>query len=64
MKLEALTLPDNEEVISLDMVDLDRVVFITGISEVGGWGSSRTIWEVEAYREFSVEVYIGVAYIM
>ena len=29
-------------------IDLDKVVVITGFTEVGPWGSSRTRWEMEA----------------
>ncbi|KIL87769.1 hypothetical protein FAVG1_08646 [Fusarium avenaceum] len=62
-------LPDYEEDIGplstlRGMVDLDRVVVITGISEVGPWGSSRTRWEMEACGEFSLEGCIEMAWIM
>nr|QGW56833.1 fatty acid synthase subunit alpha [Ogataea thermomethanolica (nom. inval.)] len=46
------------------MLDLERVVVITGFAEVGPWGSSRTRWEMEAYGEFSLEGCIEMAWIM
>jgi len=47
-----------------DMVDLKKVVVVTGFSEVGPWGSSRTRWEMEAYGEFSLEGCVEMAWIM
>lgn len=46
------------------MVDLDKVVVVTGFAEVGPWGNSRTRWEMEAYGEFSLEGCIEMAWIM
>lgn len=46
------------------MVDLDRVVVITGFGEIGPWGSSRTRWEMEAYGQFSLEGCVEMAWIM
>lgn len=46
------------------MVDLDRVCVVTGFSEVGPWGNSRTRWEMEAYGEFSLEGCIEMAWLM
>ncbi|PHH71585.1 hypothetical protein CDD82_6433 [Ophiocordyceps australis] len=46
------------------MVDLERVVVVTGFAEVGPWGNSRTRWEMEAYGEFSLEGCIEMAWIM
>ncbi|KAH8680965.1 fatty acid synthase subunit alpha [Xylariales sp. PMI_506] len=46
------------------MVDLERVVVITGFAEVGPWGNSRTRWEMEAYGEFSLEGCVEMAWIM
>ncbi|GAO46578.1 fatty acid synthase alpha-subunit [Saitoella complicata NRRL Y-17804] len=46
------------------MVDLDRVVVVTGFSEVGPYGNSRTRWEYEAAGEFSLEGCIEMAWIM
>ena len=37
------------------MVNLDKVVVVTGFSEVGPWGNSRTRWEMEASGQFSLE---------
>lgn len=46
------------------MVDLERVVVVTGFAEVGPWGNSRTRWEMEAYGEFSLEGCVEMAWIM
>lgn len=46
------------------MVDLDKVVVVTGFSEVGPWGNSRTRWEMEAYGKFSIEGCVEMAWIM
>ncbi|KAI0159075.1 fatty acid synthase subunit alpha [Pestalotiopsis sp. NC0098] len=46
------------------MVDLDKVVVITGFAEVGPWGNSRTRWEMEAHGEFSLEGCVEMAWIM
>ncbi|RDA86798.1 hypothetical protein CP532_6366 [Ophiocordyceps camponoti-leonardi (nom. inval.)] len=46
------------------MVDLDKVVVVTGFAEVGPWGNSRTRWEMEAYGEFSLEGCVEMAWIM
>ncbi|KAJ6512975.1 fatty acid synthase [Mycena sanguinolenta] len=46
------------------MVDLDKVMVITGFGEVGPWGSSRTRWEMEARGEFTIEGCIEMAWIM
>ncbi|KAG7287129.1 hypothetical protein NEMBOFW57_006634 [Staphylotrichum longicolle] len=46
------------------MVDLEKVVVITGFAEVGPWGNSRTRWEMEAYGQFSLEGCIEMAWIM
>ncbi|KAK5108937.1 hypothetical protein LTR62_007652 [Meristemomyces frigidus] len=46
------------------MVDLEKVVVVTGFSEVGPWGNSRTRWEMEAYGEFSLEGCIEMAWLM
>ena len=47
-----------------DMVDLEKVVVVTGFSEVGPWGNSRTRWEMEAYGHFSLEGSIEMAWMM
>ena len=47
-----------------DMVNLDKVVVVTGFSEVGPWGNSRTRWEMEAYGRFSLEGCVEMAWIM
>ena len=46
------------------MVDLERVVVISGFAEIGPWGNSRTRWEMEAYGEFSLEGCVEMAWIM
>lgn len=46
------------------IIDLDKVVVITGFAEVGPWGSSRTRWEMEARGEFTIEGCIEMAWIM
>ena len=46
------------------MVNLDKVVVVTGFSEVGPWGNSRTRWEMEAYGQFSLEGCVEMAWIM
>ncbi|CRG88166.1 fatty acid synthase subunit alpha, fungi type [Talaromyces islandicus] len=46
------------------MVDLDRVIVITGFAELGPWGNSRTRWEMEAYGEFSLEGCVEMAWLM
>ena len=47
-----------------DMVDLEKVVVVTGFSEIGPWGNSRTRWEMEAYGQFSLEGCIEMAWLM
>ncbi|KAI8628147.1 thiolase-like protein [Xylariaceae sp. FL1651] len=46
------------------MVDLSRVVVITGFSELGPYGSSRTRWEIEANGTLSLEGCIEMAWMM
>jgi len=46
------------------MVDLDRVVVVTGFSELGPWGNARTRWEMEAFGKFSLEGCTELAWIM
>ncbi|KAG0669283.1 3-oxoacyl-[acyl-carrier-protein] synthase [Maudiozyma exigua] len=46
------------------LLDLEKVVVVTGFSEVGPWGSSRTRWEMEAYGEFSLEGCVEMAWMM
>jgi fatty acid synthase subunit alpha len=46
------------------MVDLDKVVVVTGFSEIGPWGNSRTRWEMEAYGQFSLEGCVEMAWMM
>lgn len=46
------------------MVDLDRVVVVTGIAELGPYGNARTRWEMEADGHFSLEGCIEMAWMM
>jgi fatty acid synthase subunit beta len=46
------------------LIDLEKVIVVTGSAEVGPWGSSRTRWEMEAYGEFTIEGCIEMAWIM
>ncbi|KAF7312560.1 Fatty acid synthase subunit alpha [Mycena indigotica] len=46
------------------MIDLDKVMVITGYGEVGPWGSSRTRWEMEARGEFTIQGCIEMAWLM
>ncbi|KAF1921272.1 hypothetical protein BDU57DRAFT_510005 [Ampelomyces quisqualis] len=70
MKFDFPKLPDwDTEVKPLNedlkgMVDLEKVVVVTGFAEVGPWGNSRTRWEMEAYGEFSLEGCVEMAWLM
>lgn len=70
IKFEFPNLPDwKKEVAPLNenlkgMVDLEKVVVVTGFAEVGPWGNSRTRWEMEAYGKFSLEGCVEMAWIM
>ncbi|KKZ61082.1 fatty acid synthase subunit alpha [[Emmonsia] crescens] len=70
IKFEFPKLPDwKEEIEPLnadlkDMVNLDKVVVVTGFAEIGPWGNSRTRWEMEAYGKFSLEGCIEMAWLM
>ncbi|CCH60013.1 hypothetical protein TBLA_0C02010 [Henningerozyma blattae CBS 6284] len=46
------------------LLDLERVIVVTGFSEVGPWGNSRTRWEMEAFGEFSLEGCVEMAWMM
>jgi len=46
------------------MVDLEKVVVVTGFAEVGPWGNSRTRWEMEAQGHFSLEGCVEMAWLM
>ena len=46
------------------LIDLEKVIVVTGFAEVGPWGSSRTRWEMEARGEFTIEGCIEMAWIM
>ena len=45
-------------------VNLDRIVVVTGFSELGPLGNSRTRWDMEAYGRFSLEGCVEMAWIM
>ncbi|ETN42932.1 fatty acid synthase subunit alpha [Cyphellophora europaea CBS 101466] len=70
LKFEFPTLPDwKTDIEPLNgklkgMVDLDKVVVVTGFSELGPWGNSRTRWEMEAQGEFSLEGCVEMAWLM
>lgn len=70
IKFDFPTLPDwDKEIKPLNknlegMVDLEKVVVVTGFAEVGPWGNARTRWEIEAYGEFSLEGCIEMAWVM
>ncbi|KAJ2827740.1 beta subunit of fatty acid synthetase, partial [Coemansia erecta] len=46
------------------MVNLDKVVVVTGYGEVGPHGNAETRWEIEAFGELSTEGCIELAWIM
>jgi fatty acid synthase subunit alpha len=52
-----------QEVNLKGVIDLEKVVVVTGFGEVGPFGSSRNRWEVECYGEFSVEGCIELAWV-
>jgi fatty acid synthase subunit alpha len=70
VKLEFPPLPDWESNLSHlneslgGMVDLEKVVVVTGLAEIGPWGNSRTRWEIEAHGELSLEGCVEMAWIM
>jgi 3-oxoacyl-ACP reductase-like protein len=47
-----------------DVIDLDKVIVISGFGEVGPWGSSRTRWEMEAKGRLTLEGCIEMAWMM
>ncbi|EKG16124.1 Beta-ketoacyl synthase [Macrophomina phaseolina MS6] len=69
LRLPLPTMPRDEDVAPLrkqleGMVDLSRTVVVTGFSELGPYGSSRTRWEMEAHGELSTEGCIELAWMM
>lgn len=48
----------------VDIVDLSRTVVVTGFSELGPWGSSRTRWEMEKSGQLSHNGLTEMAWIM
>ncbi|KZW02887.1 fatty acid synthase [Exidia glandulosa HHB12029] len=67
-KFEFPRVPSSESLEDLSklqgMLDLDKVIVVTGFAEVGPWGGSRTRWEMEAKGEFTIEGCIEMAWIM
>ncbi|SGZ13233.1 BQ5605_C028g10557 [Microbotryum silenes-dioicae] len=45
------------------LIDLEKVVVMTGFAEVGPFGSSRTRWEIEAHGSLSIQGTLELAYI-
>jgi fatty acid synthase subunit alpha len=69
MKFEFPTLKSYKDIKAVapdleGMLDLERVIVVTGFAEVGPWGNARTRWEMEAHGEFSLEGTIEMAWIM
>jgi fatty acid synthase subunit alpha len=48
----------------MGMADLERLVVVTGFSEVGPFGNSRTRWQMEATGRLSLEGCIEMAWMM
>ncbi|KAJ2078565.1 fatty acid synthase alpha subunit Lsd1 [Coemansia sp. RSA 988] len=46
------------------IVNLDKVVVVTGYGEVGPYGNAETRWEMEAFGEFSLEGCVELAWVM
>ncbi|KIO16925.1 hypothetical protein M407DRAFT_12583 [Tulasnella calospora MUT 4182] len=46
------------------LIDLEKVIVVTGYAEVGPWGSSRTRWEMEARGQFTIQGCIEMAWLM
>lgn len=63
-------LPDYDDHIAtlnkdlLGMMDLERVVVVTGYAELSPWGNARTRWDMEANGRFSLEGCVEMAWIM
>ncbi|KAJ5689020.1 hypothetical protein N7462_003412 [Penicillium macrosclerotiorum] len=62
-------LPEYESVtagtqVAGELIDLKKTIVVVGYSELGPWGSARTRWEMEHAREFSLEGYVEMAWIM
>lgn len=45
------------------LLNLDRIVVVTGFAELGPWGNSRTRWEMEAFGDFSTTGWVEMAWI-
>ncbi|KAL2913765.1 fatty acid synthase alpha subunit Lsd1 [Polyrhizophydium stewartii] len=46
------------------LLDLDKVIVVTGFGEVGPFGGSRTRWEMESFGKLSLEGCIELAWVM
>ena len=46
------------------VINLEKVIVITGFAEVGLWGSSRTQWEMEVRGKFTIEGCIKMVWMM
>ena len=46
------------------VINLEKVIVITGFAEVSLWGNSRTRWEMEARGEFTIEGCIEMVWMM
>ena len=46
------------------VINLEKVIIITGFAEVSLWGSSRTQWEMEARGKFTIEGCIKMVWMM
>jgi 3-oxoacyl-ACP reductase-like protein len=46
------------------LLDLEKVIVVTGYAEVGPWGSSRTRWDMEKDGKLSIEGTLELAYTM
>jgi 3-oxoacyl-ACP reductase-like protein len=45
------------------VIDLEKVVVVTGYAEVGPFGSARTRWQMEAIGEYEIEGLLELAFI-
>ncbi|KAI6007741.1 hypothetical protein F5J12DRAFT_938715 [Pisolithus orientalis] len=49
---------------SCSIINLEKVIIMTGFAKVSPWHSSQTQWEMEAHGEFTIEGCIDMAQIM
>ncbi|KAG5458102.1 MAG: hypothetical protein BJ554DRAFT_1745 [Olpidium bornovanus] len=64
MKFQYPPLKDRKPSPLRGMLDLEKVVVVTGFGEVGPFGGARTRWEMEAYGALSLEGCIEMAWMM